>query len=239
MSRHIIRNNEFLILGTGVLIVGVVLATYSFSTYIEMQNLENRIDFESVDKNNQISSSEKYYRYMEYSDFLNMKLKENSKIPMKRVSCIYLDYAKHNAVNMYNLTKYKLSSDEMKMNYCTDNVKILYDTLSKYKSCPQSAGYKVILGEILEDINNSAKEKEKADERLNEFLYGSSTRLPQNLETGDIETESEMLMENNGSQTAQQDAGSIPNYIDNEGKAQTLTSEQIEYINQQQAKHGG
>ena len=100
MSKQILKNNELLMLGTGLLILGAVLATYSISTYMEMQKLEQRIDFETIDKNNQLSSNEKYYKYMEYSDFLNLKLKENRKIPIKRVSCVYLDYAQHNAVEM-------------------------------------------------------------------------------------------------------------------------------------------
>jgi len=221
-------------LGAGILIVGVVLTSYSFSTYVEMRKLGERIDFETVDKNNQISSSEKYYRYMEYSDFLNMKLRQNSKIPLKRVSCVYLDYAQHNAVEMYYLTKNKMSSDEMKKKFSSDNVKILYDTLNNYKTCKQSSGYKVILEGILEEINNADKEREKADERMNEFLYGSSTHLPESLENPEIDTEPSPIEE--GTQPQTQETTPQPNYIDKDGKAQTLTPEQIEYINQQQAQ---
>lgn len=231
------KNNELLMLGAGLLIIGVVLTTYSVSTYIEMQKLEQRIDFETVDKNNQLSSTEKYYKYMEYSDFLNMKLKENRRIPLKRVSCIYLDYAQHNAIEMYYLTKNKMSADETKKTFSTNNVKILYDIMSNYKSCKQSSGYKVILEQLMEESQNSEKERLKADERMNEFLYGSSTTPPEITPEEEID---ETLTQNNETTetTAPTNANQTPpNYIDENGKAQTLTPEQIEYINQQQAKH--
>ena len=77
MSRYLFANNEMLMLGAGILIIGAVLTSYSFSTYVEMQKLGEKIDFETFDKNNQISTTEKYYKYMEYSDFLNDKLKKN------------------------------------------------------------------------------------------------------------------------------------------------------------------
>ena len=60
MARHEISSNEMLMLGVGVLIVGIVLASYSFSTYSEMKQLENQFDFDTLDKNTQISSSDKY-----------------------------------------------------------------------------------------------------------------------------------------------------------------------------------
>ena len=100
MARHEISSNEMLMLGVGVLIVGIVLASYSFSTYSEMKQLENQFDFDTLDKNTQISSSDKYYKYLEYSDILNQKLKANKNIPMKNVACVYLDYAEHNAVSL-------------------------------------------------------------------------------------------------------------------------------------------
>lgn len=236
MSKQILKNNELLMLGTGLLILGAVLATYSISTYMEMQKLEQRIDFETVDKNNQLSSNEKYYKYMEYSDFLNLKLKENRKIPIKRVSCVYLDYAQHNAVEMYYLAKNKMSADETKKTFSEDNVKNLYDIMSNYKSCKQTSGYKVILEQLIEESQNADKERQKADDRMNEFLYGSVTTPP--VVTTEEETE-ETLPQNDGTSqtsTSTNENKPTPNYIDENGKAQTLTQEQIEYINQQQAQ---
>ncbi len=234
MSKNILMNNEMLMLGAGILIIGVTLISYSFSTYTEMQKLSEIIDFETVDKNNQISTSEKYYKYMEYADFLNMKLKKNSRIPLKRVACVYLDYAQHNAVEMYYLTKDKMPYDNLKTKKATDNIQDLYNTLNSYKSCKQSSEYKVILEGLLDDAIKSEKQRIEADERLDEFIYGDSKSIPQTEESPIPAPEIEPSIEQN---TINNPDKVQPNYIDNEGKAQTLTPEQIEYINKQQAIH--
>ena len=38
-------NNELIMLGTGNLILGVVLGSYSLSTYVETKDLASKIDF--------------------------------------------------------------------------------------------------------------------------------------------------------------------------------------------------
>lgn len=233
MSKDLLINNELLMIGAGILIIGVVLASYSYSTYIEMQKLSERIDFETVDKNNQISTSDKYYKYMEYADFLNSKLKKNSKVPLKRISCVYLDYAQHNAVEMYYLTKNKMPYDPNKTKFATDNIQNLYDLTNSYKTCKQSSDYKTTLEELLEDAKNSEKERLEADERLDEFLYGNSPIIPQQEATEPIQETAPPLEQTSTTSSNQPQ----PNYIDNNGNAQTLTPEQIEYINKQQASH--
>ena len=70
-------NNELIMLGTGILIIGLVLGSYSLSTYIETKELSSKIDFELIDDNNELSSIEKYYKYISIADFLNQKQKKN------------------------------------------------------------------------------------------------------------------------------------------------------------------
>ena len=234
MNKYNITNNEMFVFGVGILIIGAVLTSYSFSTYVEMQKLYEHIDFETVDKNNQISTSEKYYKYMEYADFLNAKLKKNRKIPLKHFACVYLDYAQHNAVEMYYLTKDKMPFDKTKTDSSIGNIKDLYNMLDSYKNCKQSAEYKTTLEELLQDARDTEKARIEADERLDEFLYGGDDKLPQIQEEPDVEQENPTL---NTVPAEQSDTSNTPNYIDSEGKAQTLTPEQIEYINQQQEKH--
>lgn len=234
MSRYLFANNEMLMLGAGILIIGAVLTSYSFSTYVEMQKLGERIDFETLDKNNQISTTEKYYKYMEYSDFLNDKLKKNKRIPLKRVACVYLDYAQHNAIEMYYLTKDKMPFDTTRTKFSTDNVKDLYNILDSYKSCKQSAQYKAELEEILKDAQNFNKQRMEADERLEEFLYGGDDELPQAIDVPNENIPQTTLEPPTPQESIQPQT---PNYIDSEGRAQTLTPEQIEYINKQQEKH--
>ena len=45
-------NNDMLLLGVSILIIGIMLGTYSFATYQETKNLEQKIDFEIIDDNN-------------------------------------------------------------------------------------------------------------------------------------------------------------------------------------------
>lgn len=231
MARHEISSNEMLMLGVGVLIVGIVLASYSFSTYSEMKQLENQFDFDTLDKNTQISSSDKYYKYLEYSDILNQKLKANKNIPMKNVACVYLDYAQHNATALYDLTDKKMSMDSEKKSVALSNIRALNKMLEDYKTCSNASAYKTVLDEILEGASNAEKDKLRADERMNEFLYGDEPKVP---ELGTPEEQQQY--ENQQNQTPAIQPQNVPNYIDNSGHAQSLTQEQIDYINSQQVQ---
>ena len=84
-------NNELIMLGTGILILGLVLGSYSLSTYVETKDLASKIDFELIDDNNELSSIEKYYKYISIADFLNQKLTKNKNLAIKTTSCVYLD----------------------------------------------------------------------------------------------------------------------------------------------------
>lgn len=245
MAKQLMTTNEMLAAGIGILIIGIALAVYSVSAYSEMKRLETQFDFETLDKNNQISTSDKYYKYLEYSDILNQKLKENKNIPFKNVSCAYLDYAQHNALALYSLTDRKITADASKKAAGIGNIRALYELLDSYKNCSQAAAYKTELGNILEGADNAEKEKLRSDERLNEFLYGSDVKVPdvgaaplgaENVQ-GSQPAEGEDVPAN---QSAGQNSGNTaaePNYIDSTGHAQVLTPEQIEYINKKQSQN--
>ena len=61
-------SNDWLMLGVFLLIVGLLLAVYSIATYTEIKSLGEKIDFELIDDNNSLSSSEKYYKYLTIAD---------------------------------------------------------------------------------------------------------------------------------------------------------------------------
>jgi len=244
MTKQLMTTNEMLAAGIGILTIGIALAIYSFSAYSEMKRLETQFDFETLDKNNQISTSDKYYKYLEYSDILNQKLKENKNIPLKNVSCVYLDYAQHNALALYSLTDKKITADTSKKAAGIGNIRALYELLDNYKGCSQTAAYKSELVNILEGADNAEKEKLRSDERLNEFLYGSGVKVP-DVGTASLETENvQNSQTQEGEGTSVQETGTPsesgadePNYIDSAGHAQVLTPEQIEYINKQQSQN--
>ena len=68
--------NELMMLGTGILMIGLVLGSYSVSTYLEVKDLEKAVDFELIDDNNELSSEEKYYKYIEI-DGLRVSFKDS------------------------------------------------------------------------------------------------------------------------------------------------------------------
>ena len=117
-------NNELIMLGSGILILGLVLGSYSFSTYLEVKELSQKIDFELIDDNNELSSSEKYYKYITIADFLNQKLNKNKNLAIKNSSCVYLDYAHHNAIELYRLTNRKLDMDDTKKKYVNKEITV-------------------------------------------------------------------------------------------------------------------
>ena len=76
-------NSELIMLGTGILLTGLILGGYSLSTYLEVKELEQKIDFELIDDNNELSSTEKYYKYIQIADYLNQKLDKNKNLAIK------------------------------------------------------------------------------------------------------------------------------------------------------------
>ena len=51
-------NNELIMLGSGILILGLVLGSYSLSTFLDIKDLSQKIDFELIDDNNELSSDD-------------------------------------------------------------------------------------------------------------------------------------------------------------------------------------
>ncbi len=142
-------SNDWLMLGVFLLIVGLLLAVYSIATYTEIKSLGEKIDFELIDDNNSLSSSEKYYKYLTIADYLNQKINKNKNLPVKNSSCVYLDFAQHNAIELYSLTDTRLEADEYKLKTAKDNVKALRTLLDSYNTCPKSKLYKAELDKIL------------------------------------------------------------------------------------------
>ncbi len=166
------NSNDLLFLGISILIIGLLLASYSFSYYAEMNKLSTQIDFEEIANNNQISTTEKYYKYLSTADFLNQKLTKNQNILIKNMSCSYLDYAYHNSVELYNLTYKKMSPDDSKRSVTAGNIRSLYTMLDNYKTCKNTQDYKTKLGNILTEIEkanlNSYDNTYKFEKLMNE-----------------------------------------------------------------------
>ena len=144
-------SNDWLMLGMFLLTVGIILAVYSVATYIEIKSLGEKIDFELIDDNNSLSSSEKYYKYLTIADYLNQKINKNKNLPIKNSSCVYLDLAQHNAIELYTLTNTRLEIDEYKLTTAKENVKTLRALLDNYNTCPKSSLYKAELDKLINE----------------------------------------------------------------------------------------
>lgn len=168
-------NNELIMLGSGMLFVGLLLGSYSLSTHLEVKELASKVDFELIDDNNELSSSEKYYKYITIADFLNQKLAKNKNLAVKTTSCVYLDYAQHNAIELYRLTNRKLDMDDTKKSVAAGNIRSLYNMLDNYTTCKNAPLYKSELQKILTDIQNEEKAADNED-RMNRFLNGYKER---------------------------------------------------------------
>lgn len=166
------NSNDLLVLGISILIIGLLLACYSFSSYSEIKTLTNKIDFEELDNNTQLPSSEKYYKYLSIADFLNQKLTKNKNILIKNASCTYVDYAYHNAIELYNLTYKKMETDDTKKSVAAGNIRALYNMLDNYNTCKQTADYKSKLGKLIEEIQSSNLNSSDSDYRMEKFLNG-------------------------------------------------------------------
>ena len=175
------NNNELIMLGAGMLLIGLVLGSYSLSTHIETKDLSSKIDFELIDDNNELSTIEKYYKYIQIADFLNQKLIKNKNLAIKTTSCIYLDYAQHNAIELYHLTNRKLDMDDTKKSVAAGNVRSLYNMLDNYTTCKKTPQYKSELQNILTDIQKEEKAVDN-EERMNRFLNGYKERKARELE---------------------------------------------------------
>ncbi len=171
------NSNNLLLLGISILGFGLILGYYSISCYLEVKNLNDKIDLQSIANDNDISTSDKYYKYLSIDDYLEQNLNKNKNIPLKNISCVYLDYAQQNAIELYNLTNRKLDSDDSKRSVATGTIRKLYNTLDYYKTCKQTESYKQELKDILKEIEQSQNLHIDSEQRMNEFL-NSRNELP-------------------------------------------------------------
>ncbi|MBR1461082.1 hypothetical protein IJ596_05570 [bacterium] len=154
--------NNMLILGLIILVCGIFLLIYSFSSHMEVQNLATKIDFDELDHNNQMSTSDKYYKHLFYAETLEKKLKKNANIPFKNASCVYLDFAQHNVVSMYKLIFNAGDFEDDRKDVVEEKVDNLYEILDKYITCKQTADYKSELKNIQNEIAKSEEQYENS-----------------------------------------------------------------------------
>lgn len=147
--------NGLLVLGISATVLGLFLLMYSIASYSEVKLVTDKIDFDTLDNNNQISTSDKYYKYLSIWDTLNQKLEKNKNLPIKNMSCAYLDYAQHNIKSMYKLVYKIANEDTARRSVVEGNIKNLSDMYNNYTSCRKTALYKEELKNMLEEIENS------------------------------------------------------------------------------------
>ena len=191
------NNNDLLMLGIMFLVIGGALGVYSISSYLELKNLGDKIDFELIDDNNQMSSTDKYYKYLSFADFLNQKLNKNKNIPIKNASCVYLDYAQHNAIELYRLTSRRMELDESKRSVAAGNVRGLVTMLDNYKTCNKTQSYKTELNNILDEIQKSENLPTDSNIRINRTIDGYS----RDVQTIPSETQPQTIQDTQNIQT--------------------------------------
>lgn len=191
------NNNDLLMLGIMFLVIGGALGVYSISSYLELKNLGDKIDFELIDDNNQMSSTDKYYKYLSFADFLNQKLNKNKNIPIKNASCVYLDYAQHNAIELYRLTSRRMELDESKRSVAAGNVRGLVTMLDNYKTCNKTQSYKTELNNILDEIQKSENLPTDSNIRINRTIDGYS----RDVQTIPYETQPQTIQDTQNIQT--------------------------------------
>lgn len=158
------KNNNLLIIGILTIIAGTVLLIYSVVSYAETRALSNKIDFDELENNNQISTQDKYYKHLSIADYLNQAINKNKNLPIKNTSCIYIDYAQRNTILMYKLIFKGVHEDLSKRDVVEGNIKHMQESLNDYKMCKSTSEYKKELDNILDEIkkNNDMQ----ADKRL-------------------------------------------------------------------------
>lgn len=191
------NNNDLLMLGIMFLVIGGALGVYSISSYLELKNLGDKIDFELIDDNNQMSSTDKYYKYLSFANFLNQKLSQNKNIPIKNASCVYLDYAQHNAIELYRLTSRRMELDESKRSVAAGNVRGLVTMLDNYKTCNKTQSYKTELNNILDEIQKSENLPTDSNIRINRTIDGYS----RDVQTIPSETQPQAMQDTQNMQT--------------------------------------
>lgn len=171
------KNNNLLALGISILVLGLMLLSYSISSYTELKSLDEKMNFDELDNNVQMSTTDKYYRYLSNSDFLTQKLNKNKDLLFKNSTCVYLDYAEHNAVSLYELTYNGVQTDDSRKDVAAGNLRSLLKILDNYRTCKQSSTYKDELKHILDDIEKSDSLYSNTEERMNNFMNGYNNSI--------------------------------------------------------------
>lgn len=172
------KNNNLLALGISILVLGLMLLSYSISSYTELKSLDEKMNFDELDNNVQMSTTDKYYRYLSNSDFLTQKLNKNKDLLFKNSTCVYLDYAEHNAVSLYELTYNGVQTDDSRKDVAAGNIRSLLKILDSYRTCKQFSTYKDELKHILDDIEKSDSLYSNTEERMNNFMNGYNNSRP-------------------------------------------------------------
>ena len=162
--------NNLLFLGLFIVVVGIFLFVYSFSSYMEVKNLSQRIDFDDLDNNNYVSTNDRYYKYLSIGEFLNAKLEKNKKLPIKHTACVYLDYAQHNVLSEYKLIFNSSDLEDPRKDVVEANIKRLDEMLDNYTVCKNTSTYKAELQNTLDKIAKSVDLYETAQQRMDNFL---------------------------------------------------------------------
>lgn len=164
--------NNLLILGISIILLGLSLLTYCITSYSDLKSVTDSIDFDELDNNNRIPTADKYYKHLSIADTLNQKLNKNKNLPVKNMSCAYLDFSQHNIKSMYKLIFKGASEDESKRAVVEGNVEALLTMYDSYKNCRKTAEYKQELSGILEEIKNYENSYDQT--RMDRFLSTKS-----------------------------------------------------------------
>ncbi len=147
--------NGLLTVGIISILAGLALLVYCITSYSEIKLVTDKIDFDELDNNIHISTSDKYYKHLSIWDTLNQKLEKNKNLPVKNMSCAYLDYAQHNIKSMYKLIYKSANEDTSRRSVVEGNIKTLSSMYDNYKTCRKTALYKDELDKMLDEIENS------------------------------------------------------------------------------------
>ena len=57
------KNNNLLALGISILVLGLMLLSYSISSYTELKSLDEKMNFDELDNNVQMSTTDKFIKF--------------------------------------------------------------------------------------------------------------------------------------------------------------------------------
>lgn len=147
--------NGLLILGISIILIGLALLIYCITSYSEVKLVTDKIDFDELDNNIHMSTSDKYYQHISIFDMLNQKLEKNKKLPIKNMSCAYLDYSQHNITSLYKLIFKNANEDVARRTVVEENIKSLMAMYDNYKQCKKASLYRDELKDMLDEVENS------------------------------------------------------------------------------------